>query len=93
MAGRRSITRQTSPRRSTPTRFSGIRTIVARSPAARKCRQLFNPELVADNTLPNGHVLDPGDPIAAFDGHVAADPRSSQVLLTVRDGMTLIRRA
>ena len=30
--------------------------------------------------------------LAAFNAHVAADPRSSQVLLTVRDGMTLIRR-
>ena len=28
-----------------------------------------------------------------FNEHVAADPRSVQVLLTVRDGMTLIRRA
>ena len=27
-----------------------------------------------------------------FDEHVAADPRTVQVLLTVRDGMTLIRR-
>jgi len=49
--------------------------------------------IVADNTLHGGHVFDAGDPIAAFNAHVAADPRSSQVLLTVRDGMTLIRRA
>jgi caffeoyl-CoA O-methyltransferase len=49
--------------------------------------------IVADNTLHGGRVLDPGDPIAAFNDHVAADERSSQVLLTVRDGMTLIRRA
>lgn len=48
--------------------------------------------IVADNTLHDGRVLEPGDPIAAFNEHVAADPRSSQVLLTVRDGMTLIRR-
>jgi len=49
--------------------------------------------IVADNTLHNGRVFDPGDPIAAFNAHVAADSRSSQVLLTVRDGLTLIRRA
>ncbi len=49
--------------------------------------------IVADNTLHGGRVFDEGDPIAAFNEHVAADPRSSQVLLTVRDGMTLIRRA
>jgi caffeoyl-CoA O-methyltransferase len=49
--------------------------------------------IVADNTLHDGGVFDAGDPIAAFNAHVAADARSSQVLLTVRDGMTLIRRA
>lgn len=49
--------------------------------------------IVADNTLHDGRIFDPDDPIAAFNAHVAADPRSSQVLLTVRDGMTLIRRA
>jgi caffeoyl-CoA O-methyltransferase len=49
--------------------------------------------IVADNTLHGGRVLDEGDPIAAFNAHVAADPRTTQVLLTVRDGMTLIRRA
>ena len=49
--------------------------------------------IVADNTLHGGQVFDDGDPIAAFNAHVAADPRSAQVLLTVRDGITLIRRA
>ena len=49
--------------------------------------------IVADNTLHGGHVLEPGDTVAAFNAHVAADTRSSQVLLTIRDGMTLIRRA
>ena len=49
--------------------------------------------IVADNTLSDGRVFDPGNPIAAFNEHVAADPRSAQVLLTVRDGLTLIRRA
>ena len=49
--------------------------------------------IVVDNTLHFGQVMNAGDPVAAFNAHVAADPRSSQVLLTVRDGITLIRRA
>lgn len=49
--------------------------------------------IVADNTLHGGRVFDAGDTLAAFNAHVAADPRSDQVLLTVRDGMTLIRRS
>ena len=32
--------------------------------------------IVADNTLHGGHVFDDGDTIAAFNAHVAADPRS-----------------
>jgi caffeoyl-CoA O-methyltransferase len=49
--------------------------------------------IVADNTLAGGRVVDEQPPIARFNEHVAADPRSVQVLLSVRDGMTLIRRA
>jgi caffeoyl-CoA O-methyltransferase len=49
--------------------------------------------IVADNTLWGGGVLDGEGPIVRFNDHVAADPRSVQVLLSVRDGMTLIRRA
>jgi caffeoyl-CoA O-methyltransferase len=49
--------------------------------------------IVADNTLENGEVLDGSATITAFNEHVGADPRSVQVLLTVRDGLTLIRRA
>ena len=49
--------------------------------------------IVADNTLSSGRVVDETPPIAAFNEHVAADPRSVQVLLSVRDGMTLIRKA
>ena len=49
--------------------------------------------IVADNTLWGGRVRDGGGPIVAFNDHVAADPRSVQVVLSVRDGMTLIRRA
>ena len=48
--------------------------------------------IVADNTLHGGGVLEDGDVIDAFNYHVAADPRTAQVLLTVRDGITLIRR-
>jgi caffeoyl-CoA O-methyltransferase len=44
--------------------------------------------IVADNTL--GHERNPA--IARFNDHVAADPRTVQVLLTIRDGVTLIRR-
>jgi predicted O-methyltransferase YrrM len=49
--------------------------------------------IVADNTLSSGQVLEGDGPIVRFNEHVAADPRTVQVLLTVRDGMTLIRRA
>jgi caffeoyl-CoA O-methyltransferase len=49
--------------------------------------------IVADNTLSSGRVVDGGGPIVRFNDHVAADPRSVQVILSVRDGMTLIRRA
>jgi caffeoyl-CoA O-methyltransferase len=49
--------------------------------------------IVADNTLWSGRVLDGEGPIVVFNDHVAADPRTVQVLLSVRDGMTLIRHA
>jgi caffeoyl-CoA O-methyltransferase len=49
--------------------------------------------IAADNALEGGEVLDGTAAITAFNEHVAADPRSVQVLLTVRDGITLIRRA
>ena len=49
--------------------------------------------IVADNTLASGRVVDERPPIARFNEHVAADPRSVQTILSVRDGMTLIRRA
>jgi caffeoyl-CoA O-methyltransferase len=48
--------------------------------------------IVADNTLRGGAVLE-GDVMDEFNRHVAADPLTTQVLLTVRDGVTLIRRA
>jgi caffeoyl-CoA O-methyltransferase len=49
--------------------------------------------IAADNTLEGGEVLDGSATITAFNEHVAADPRSVQVLLSVRDGITLVRRA
>lgn len=49
--------------------------------------------IVADNTLRDGRALDPEEVMDAFNRHVADDPRTVQLLLTVRDGMTLIRRA
>jgi caffeoyl-CoA O-methyltransferase len=48
--------------------------------------------IAVDNTLRDGRVLQ-GDVMDAFNRHVAEDPRTVQVLLTVRDGVTLIRRA
>jgi caffeoyl-CoA O-methyltransferase len=52
--------------------------------------------IVADNTLWSGRVLDPqaesDRAIVAFNEKVAKDPRVEKVLLTVRDGMTLMYR-
>jgi predicted O-methyltransferase YrrM len=53
--------------------------------------------IVADNTLAGGDAVAPVDErdraIAAFNDHVQADPRTENVLLTVRDGVTVVRRA
>jgi caffeoyl-CoA O-methyltransferase len=49
--------------------------------------------IAADNTLWSGRVLDGEGPIVRFNEHVAADPRTVQVILSVRDGITLIRHA
>ncbi len=52
--------------------------------------------IAVDNVLWSGFVLDPkeddGRAIAAFNEHVARDERVTHVLLTVRDGIMLIRR-
>ena len=52
--------------------------------------------IAVDNVLWSGRVLDPKEPddraIVAFNDHVRADPRVSHVLLTVRDGVMLIRK-
>jgi caffeoyl-CoA O-methyltransferase len=53
--------------------------------------------IAADNTLWSGRVLDDSDDsegtraIRAFNEHVRADDRVVSVILTVRDGVTLIR--
>ena len=53
--------------------------------------------IAIDNTLWSGKVLDPSDDdsraIAALNDLIAADDRVVAVQLTVRDGVTLIRRA
>jgi predicted O-methyltransferase YrrM len=53
--------------------------------------------IVIDNTLQEGEVVDPRGEQAqimdAFNDHVLADPRTVNVVLTVRDGVTLVRRA
>jgi caffeoyl-CoA O-methyltransferase len=46
--------------------------------------------IAADNTLRGGRVLE-GDTVSAFNERVLNDPRVVCVLLTVRDGVTLIR--
>jgi caffeoyl-CoA O-methyltransferase len=54
--------------------------------------------IAVDNVLWGGRVLDPDDPrddtkaIAAFNDFVVSDPRVVAVMLTIRDGVTLIRR-
>jgi caffeoyl-CoA O-methyltransferase len=47
--------------------------------------------IAADNTLRSGRVLEGGDVMNDFNEHVLNDPRVESVLLTVRDGVTLIR--
>lgn len=55
--------------------------------------------IIADNTLWDGKILEiplPSDPqtrgIAAFNDHVANDPRVETVILPLRDGLTLLRK-
>ena len=52
--------------------------------------------IAVDNVLWSGRVLNPEDDssraIAAFNDHVRQDQRVIQVILTVRDGLMLIRR-
>jgi len=55
--------------------------------------------IVADNTLWDGHVTDIAyqrdkqtNGIKAFNEHVAQDSRTEQVILPLRDGLTIIRK-
>ena len=52
--------------------------------------------IMADNTLWSGRVLDPTDDdtkaITGFNDHVRADSRVECVLLTIRDGIMMIRK-
>ena len=55
--------------------------------------------IVADNTLWDGHVVDPAydhdhqtQGIRRFNDYVAQDPRTEQVILPLRDGLTIIRK-
>ena len=56
--------------------------------------------ILADNTLWDGHVTDPAyqhdhqtQGIVAFNDYVRNDPRVELVMLPLRDGLTLIRKA
>jgi caffeoyl-CoA O-methyltransferase len=56
--------------------------------------------IVVDNTLWSGRVLEPAEEgddstraLIEFNDHVARDERVVSVMLTIRDGVTLIRRA
>lgn len=63
-----------------------------------QCLALLAPKglLVIDNVLARGTVLDPrsdyGRAAGALNERIAADERVTQVMLTVRDGLVLIRR-
>lgn len=55
--------------------------------------------ILADNTLWDGHIIDPAYDrdkqtlgLRAFNDKLAADPRFEQVILPLRDGLTLIRK-
>ena len=54
--------------------------------------------IVADNTLWDGHVVDPAYDhdqqtigIRNFNDHISRDPRAEKVILPLRDGLTLIK--
>ena len=62
---------------------------------------LLNPGafILADNTLWDGHVIDPDydrdhqtQGIRRFNDHVKSDPRVTRVILPLRDGLTIIRK-
>ena len=54
--------------------------------------------IIADNTLWDGHVVDPAydnDPqtqgVRAFNDRIAADPQFENIILPLRDGLTIVR--
>ncbi len=63
------------------------------------CLPLLSPNglIAVDNVLWSGRVLEPSSDddkaIVAFNEHVRSDDRVTNVMLTVRDGIMLIRRA
>ena len=64
-----------------------------------RAMELLAPDglIAVDNVLWSGRVLDPQQEsdhaIVAFNRHVQDDPRVRNVILTIRDGLMLIRRA
>ena len=64
-----------------------------------RAMELLAPDglIAVDNVLWSGRVLDPKEEsdfaMVAFNRHVQNDPRVRNVILTVRDGLMLIRRA
>ena len=55
--------------------------------------------ILADNTLWDGHIIDPAYDrdkqtlgLRAFNDRIASDPRVEQVILPLRDGLTLIHK-
>ena len=54
--------------------------------------------IIADNTLWDGHVVDPAydnDPqtqgVRAFNDRIATDPQFEKIILPLRDGLTIVR--
>ncbi|MDE7109794.1 MAG: methyltransferase, partial [Muribaculaceae bacterium] len=65
-----------------------------------RCRDIIAPGgfIIADNTLWDGHVLEPDTRspqtkgIMAFNDAVAADPDFETVMIPLRDGLTILRK-
>ena len=88
-----------SPGRARSTSSSSTRTSrTTRTTTRRSCRSSpTTGSLIADNVLWSGRVVeDDGDEstqaIKAFNEHVRKDSRVVSVMLTVRDGMTLVQK-
>ncbi len=66
------------------------------------CLPLLSPQgmMIIDNTLWDGHIIDPAydkdkqtAALRCFNDKIAQDPRVEQVILPLRDGVTLVRWA